>query len=80
MLATVKKDRTKSKQKRLKEKAKVIKQLKQIRENGDICAEDNQMVELLLKGINIVLINSKTDLRMGGTVGNELRATLESEL
>lgn len=38
------------------------------------------MVELLLKGINLVLINSKTDLRMGGTIGNELRGTLESEL
>jgi hypothetical protein len=57
-----------------------VKQLKQIRENGDVSAEDNKMVELLLKGINVVLLNSKTDLRMGGTIGDELRATLESEL
>ena len=57
-----------------------MKQLKQIRENGDVSAEDNKMVELLLKGINVVLLNSKTDLRMGGTIGDELRATLESEL
>ena len=38
------------------------------------------MVEILLRGINAVLINSKADLRMGGATGDSLKECLESEL
>ena len=80
VLGAVKKDRTQSKAVRMKEKAKALKKLKVIKENGDISEEDNKMVEYLLKGINVVLLNSKADLRMAGDTGNELKACLESEM
>ena len=38
------------------------------------------MIELLLKGINMVLINSKADLRMGGETGDALKACLQAEM
>ena len=79
-MGAVKKDRTQSKAVRMKEKAKALKKLKVIKENGDISEEDNKMVEYLLKGINVVLLNSKADLRMAGDTGNELKACLESEM
>ena len=41
-----------------------MKKLKQIKNNGDIDSEENKIVELLLKGINVILIYSKTDLRL----------------
>lgn len=57
----------------MKEKKKAVKKCAQIKANGDIDEEDNKMIEMLLKGINMVLINSKADMRMGGTTGDSLK-------
>ena len=40
-----------------------MKKIKQIKENGDIDQEENKIVELILKGINIVLAFSKNEMR-----------------
>jgi hypothetical protein len=58
-----KKDRTKSKKQQIKEKKLAMKKIQQIKENGDIDQGENKIVELILKGINIILSFSKTELR-----------------
>lgn len=72
-----KKDRTKSKKDQIAIKKKAMKKIKQIKENGDIDEQDNKIVELILKGVNILMLQSKQDLTIGGK-DNELRHILET--
>ena len=74
-----KKDRTKSKREQLKERAQKMKKIKQLKNNGDIDESDNKIVELILKGVNILMVSSKQDLTIGGSSG-ELRGILEEEM
>ena len=59
-----KKDRSKSKKQQMKERKAAMKKINQIKKNGDIDEEENKIVELILKGINILMLKSKSDLRM----------------
>jgi len=74
-----KKDRTKSKKDQQKAKGKALKKIGQIKKNGDIDDQDNREVEMILKGINILMQQSKQDLTMGGEK-NELKLLLEAEM
>lgn len=74
-----KKDRTKSKKDQMALKKKAMKKIKAIKENGDIDEQDNKIVELILKGVNILMLQSKQDLTIGGK-DNELRHILETQM
>ena len=56
-----------------------MKKIHKIKKNGDIDDQDNKEVELILKGINILMLQSKQDLTLGGK-DNELRKILEIEM
>ena len=73
------KDRSKSKQQREVEKKKKIKRQQKIKKNGDIDQNENKIVEQILKGINVLMVNCKEDLIMGGA-DSELKGLLEDEM
>ena len=75
-----KKDRTKSKKVQQQEKIAAAKKIKQIKANGYIDEEDNKLVEVILKGVNILMQKSKADLRMASSQGQELRKLLDDEM
>ena len=78
-----KKDRGKSKKDQIQAKSKAWKKAKQIKENGDIDQEENKIVEQILKGVNILMLKSKDELRGSGLPGartSELRDLLEEEM
>ena len=75
-----KKDRTKSKKLQMRERKKALQKLKAIEANGDIDEEENKIVELILKGINILMARSKEDLRVGSAQQTELKTLLEAEM
>jgi ribosome biogenesis protein MAK21 len=74
-----KKDRTKSKKQQVQERKAALKKLKLTKQNGDIDEAENKVVELVLKGVNVVMNKSKADLRSSSAHGQELRKLLESE-
>jgi len=39
------------------------KKMKKIKENGDIDEEENKIIEAILKGINILIINSSPEIK-----------------
>tara|TARA_B110000285_G_scaffold234272_1_gene310633 strand:- start:3009 stop:3251 length:243 start_codon:yes stop_codon:yes gene_type:complete len=62
------------------EKVAAAKKIRQIKANGDIDEEDNKLVEVILKGVNILMQKSKGDLRMGSNSGQELKKLLDEEM
>lgn len=73
------KDRSKSKREQKEVKGRAMKKIKAIKDNGDIDDQDNKLVELILKGVNILMLQSKQDLGIGGSKG-ALRSLLEAEM
>mmetsp|Transcript_13083 Transcript_13083/g.22071 ORF Transcript_13083/g.22071 Transcript_13083/m.22071 type:complete len:113 (+) Transcript_13083:998-1336(+) len=63
----------------MQERGKALKALKQVRANGDISQEENKIIEQILKGINILMLKSKSDIRMGSQQGAELRSLIDEE-
>ena len=63
----------------MQERKIALKKLKQTKQNGDIDEEENKIVEQILKGVNLLMTKSKTDLRMNTRLGSELRKLLEVE-
>mmetsp|Transcript_5700 Transcript_5700/g.9039 ORF Transcript_5700/g.9039 Transcript_5700/m.9039 type:complete len:243 (+) Transcript_5700:1082-1810(+) len=61
-------------------RSKSLKELKKVQENGDIDESSNKIVELILKGINILMTKSKQDLMVGSPHGAELNQLLEAEM
>lgn len=54
--------------------------MKQTQANGNIDQEENTVVELILKGVNSLMLSSKQDLRMNSPAGQRLRNLLETEM
>lgn len=46
-----------------------IKKMKQTQANGNIDQEENSIVELILKGVNTLMLYSKQDLRLNSPAG-----------
>ena len=54
--------------------------MKQTQANGNIDQEENNVVELILKGVNTLMLYSKQDLRLNSPAGQQLRTLLEKEM
>jgi len=74
------KDRTKSKKQQIHEKKKDAQKIKKIKQNGDIDEEENKIVEQILKGVNVLMNKSKSDIRMNNHHGAELKKLLDDEM
>ena len=74
------KDRTKSKKQQIQEKKKAALKVKKLKQNGDIDEEENKIVEQILKGVNVLLNKSKSDIRMNNHHGQELKKLLDDEM
>lgn len=51
-----------------------------MKQNGDIDEEENKIVEQILKGVNVLMNKSKSDIRMNNHHGQELKKLLDDEM
>jgi hypothetical protein len=51
-----------------------------LKQNGDIDEEENKIVEQILKGVNVLMNKSKSDIRMNNHHGQELKTLLDDEM
>jgi hypothetical protein len=54
--------------------------MKQIKANGDIDQDENKIVEQILKGVNVLMQKSKSDIRLSNHHGEELKKLLDDEM
>jgi hypothetical protein len=54
--------------------------MRQIKANGDIDQDENKIVEQILKGVNVLMQKSKSDIRLSNHHGSELKQLLDDEM